>query len=38
MAVLKERYAGQMDFSKASAATKDALSGKRAEIGGFSRA
>ena len=26
--VLKERYAGQMDFSKASAATKDALSGK----------
>jgi len=28
MAVMKERYAGQMDFSKASAATKDALSGK----------
>lgn len=28
MAVLKEKYAGQMDFSKASAATKDALSGK----------
>ena len=28
MAVLKERYAGKMDFSKASAATKDALSGK----------
>ena len=28
MAVLKERYAGQMDFSKASAATKDALSVK----------
>ena len=28
MAVLKERYAGQMDFSKASATTKDALSGK----------
>ena len=28
MAVLKERYAGQMDFGKASAATKDALSGK----------
>jgi uncharacterized protein YqeY len=28
MAVLKERYAGQMDFSKASAATKDALSAK----------
>ncbi len=28
MAVLKERYAGQMDFSKASAAIKDALSGK----------
>jgi uncharacterized protein YqeY len=28
MAVLKERYAGRMDFSKASAATKDALSGK----------
>jgi uncharacterized protein YqeY len=28
MALLKERYAGQMDFSKASAATKDALSGK----------
>ena len=28
MAVLKERYAGQMDFSKASAATKDALSSK----------
>jgi hypothetical protein len=26
MAVLKERFAGQMDFSKASAATKDALS------------
>ena len=26
MAALKERYAGQMDFSKASAATKDALS------------
>jgi uncharacterized protein len=28
MAALKERFAGQMDFSKASAATKDALSGK----------
>jgi uncharacterized protein len=28
MAALKERYAGQMDFSKASAATTDALSGK----------
>jgi uncharacterized protein YqeY len=28
MAVLKERFAGQMDFGKASAATKDALSGK----------
>ena len=28
MAVLKERYAGQMDFGKASAAIKDALSGK----------
>ena len=28
MAALKERYAGQMDFAKASAATKDALSGK----------
>ena len=28
MAVLKERYAGQMDFGRASAATKDALSGK----------
>ena len=28
MAALKERYAGQMDFSKASAATKEALSGK----------
>ncbi|HEU0161991.1 MAG TPA: GatB/YqeY domain-containing protein [Rhizomicrobium sp.] len=28
MAVLKERFAGQMDFSRASAATKDALSGK----------
>src|SRR5580692_6767225 len=28
MAALKERYAGQMDFSKASAAVKDALSGK----------
>jgi hypothetical protein len=28
MAALKERYAGQMDFSKASATTKDALSGK----------
>ena len=28
MAVLKERFAGQMDFSKASAATKDVLSGK----------
>jgi uncharacterized protein len=28
MAVLKERFTGQMDFSKASAATKDALSGK----------
>src|SRR5476651_1157187 len=28
MAVLKERYAGQMDFGKASAATKDALTGK----------
>ena len=28
MAVLKERYAGQMDFGKASATTKDALSGK----------
>ena len=28
MAVLKERFAGQMDFGKASAAVKDALSGK----------
>ena len=28
MAVLKERYAGQMDFGKASATTKDMLSGK----------
>ena len=28
MAALKERYAGQMDFGKASAAVKDALSGK----------
>ena len=28
MAVLKERFAGQMDFSRASAATKDALSGQ----------
>ena len=28
MAAMKERYAGQMDFAKASAATKDALSGK----------
>ena len=28
MAVLKERFAGQMDFSKASGTTKDALSGK----------
>ena len=28
MALLKERHAGQMDFSKASAATKDALSAK----------
>ena len=28
MAVLKERYAGQMDFSRASAATKEALSEK----------
>ena len=28
MALLKERHAGQMDFGKASAATKDALSGK----------
>src|ERR1700744_3050651 len=28
MGTLKERYAGQMDFGKASAATKDALSGK----------
>ena len=28
MAVLKERYAGQMDFSKASAATKAALAEK----------
>jgi uncharacterized protein YqeY len=26
MAILKERYAGQMDFSRASAATKEALS------------
>jgi uncharacterized protein YqeY len=26
MAALKERFAGQMDFSKASAATKAALS------------
>jgi uncharacterized protein YqeY len=26
MAALKERYAGPMDFSKASAATKDTLS------------
>ena len=28
MAVLKERYAGQMDFARASAMTKDALSPK----------
>ena len=28
MAALKQRFSGQMDFSKASAATKDALSGK----------
>ena len=28
MAALKERYAGQMDFGKASGAVKDALSGK----------
>jgi len=28
MALLKQRHAGQMDFGKASAATKDALSGK----------
>jgi uncharacterized protein YqeY len=28
MGALKERYAGQMDFGKASAAIKDALSGK----------
>ena len=28
MALLKERFAGQMDFSKASGTTKDALSGK----------
>jgi hypothetical protein len=28
MAALKERYAGQMDFSKASGMTKDLLSGK----------
>ena len=28
MAALKERYAGQMDFAKAGAAVKDALSGK----------
>jgi uncharacterized protein YqeY len=28
MAVLKERFAGQMDFSKASAATKEALTPK----------
>jgi uncharacterized protein YqeY len=28
MAVLKERFAGRMDFSKASAAVKNALSGK----------
>ncbi len=28
MAVLKEKFAGQMDFSKASAATKAALSGQ----------
>ena len=28
MAVLKERYAGQMDFGRASGATKDILSGK----------
>jgi uncharacterized protein YqeY len=28
MALLKQRHAGQMDFAKASAATKDALSGK----------
>jgi uncharacterized protein YqeY len=28
MAVMKERYAGQMDFAKASAVVKDILSGK----------
>jgi uncharacterized protein YqeY len=28
MAVLKERFAGQMDFTKASAATKNLLAGK----------
>ena len=28
MAVMKERYAGQMDFAKASATVKDILSGK----------
>ena len=28
MAALKERYAGQMDFAKASATVKDLLSGK----------
>ena len=28
MAVLKERYAGQMDFAKASAVVKELLAGK----------
>jgi uncharacterized protein YqeY len=28
MATLKERFAGQMDFSKASGAVKDALNAK----------
>jgi uncharacterized protein YqeY len=29
MAVLKERYAGQMDFAKASATVKELLSGPK---------
>ena len=37
MAVLKERYAGQMDFGKASAATKDALQGNKRRFAYLSR-
>jgi hypothetical protein len=33
MAALKDRYAGQMDFSKASATVKDLLNGPKRQLG-----